>query len=50
MTSLPQKQIAGVYHRRFGEFLVTALSDGYVEMGYQIFHEFSRDRARTWIG
>ncbi len=43
MTSLPQKQIAGVYHRRFGEFLVTALSDGYVEMGYQIFHEFSRE-------
>lgn len=43
MTSLPQKQIPGVYHRRFGEFLVTALSDGYVEMGYQIFREFSRE-------
>ncbi|MGV6874744.1 MBL fold metallo-hydrolase [Pseudochelatococcus sp. B33] len=41
MTSLPQQQIPGVYHRRFGDFLVTALSDGYVEMGYHIFHEFS---------
>ena len=41
MTSLPKKQIPGVYHRRHGEFLVTALSDGYVEMGYHIFREFS---------
>jgi glyoxylase-like metal-dependent hydrolase (beta-lactamase superfamily II) len=43
MTHLPQQQIPGVYHRRFGEFLVTALSDGYVEMGYNIFREFSRE-------
>jgi glyoxylase-like metal-dependent hydrolase (beta-lactamase superfamily II) len=43
MTSLPKEQIPGVYHRRFGEFLVTALSDGYVEMGYDIFREFSRE-------
>lgn len=41
MTSLPSRQIPGVYHRRFGEVLLTALSDGYVEMGYHIFHEFS---------
>lgn len=41
MSNWPQKQIPGVYHRRFGAFLVTALSDGYVEMGYNIFHEFS---------
>lgn len=41
MSSLPQRQIPGVYHRRFGEFLITALSDGYVEMGYNIFREFS---------
>lgn len=43
MRSLPKKQVPGVYHRRFGEFLVTALSDGYVEMGYDIFREFSRE-------
>ncbi|GJD52666.1 hypothetical protein OPKNFCMD_5432 [Methylobacterium crusticola] len=41
--SLPDTQIPGVYHRRFGDILVTALSDGYVEMGYDIFREFSRE-------
>lgn len=40
MSSLPTRQIPGVYHRRFGEFLVTGISDGYVEMGYNIFREF----------
>ena len=40
MKNIPTKQIAGVYHRRVGEYLVTALSDGYVEMGYHIFREF----------
>lgn len=43
MSSLPQRQIPGVYHRRLGEFVVTALSDGYVELGYDIFREFSRE-------
>jgi len=43
MSTLPLKQIAGVYHRRVGDILVTALSDGYVEMGYNIFREFSRE-------
>lgn len=43
MNDLPTRQIPGVYHRRFGEVLVTALSDGFVEMGYDIFREFSRD-------
>ena len=40
MTSLPSRQIPGVYHRRLGRYLVTSLSDGYVEMGYHIFREF----------
>lgn len=43
MNGFQTKQIPGVYHRRFGEFLVTALSDGYVEMGYHIFREFEPD-------
>ncbi|PWL18950.1 MBL fold metallo-hydrolase [Falsochrobactrum shanghaiense] len=43
MSTIPAKQIPGVYHRRFGDFLVTALSDGYVEMGYHIFREFEPD-------
>ncbi|TWI31288.1 MBL fold metallo-hydrolase [Paracoccus sulfuroxidans] len=43
MTDLPLNQIPGVYHRRVGDVLMTALSDGYVEMGYDIFREFTRD-------
>ena len=39
MTSIPVQQVPGVYHRRVGEVLITALSDGYVEMGYDIFRE-----------
>lgn len=44
MTSVPVKQIPGVYHRRLGDVLVTALSDGYVEMGYAIFREFTAEQ------
>lgn len=43
MSELTKSQIPGVYHRRVGDVLVTALSDGYVEMGYNIFREFSRE-------
>jgi Zn-dependent hydrolases, including glyoxylases len=43
MSTLPTSQIPGVYHRRFGDHLITALSDGYVEMGYHIFREFEPD-------
>jgi glyoxylase-like metal-dependent hydrolase (beta-lactamase superfamily II) len=31
MTKVPERQIAGVYHRRIGDILVTALSDGYLD-------------------
>ncbi|MFZ4789267.1 MAG: MBL fold metallo-hydrolase [Beijerinckiaceae bacterium] len=41
MTHFSTKQIAGVYHRRVGDYLVTALSDGYLDMGYDIFREFA---------
>ncbi|WP_312529322.1 MBL fold metallo-hydrolase [Paracoccus sp. (in: a-proteobacteria)] len=43
MSTLPSIQVPGVYHRRIGDTLVTALSDGYVEMGYDIFREFTRE-------
>lgn len=39
MSSMPVAQIAGVYHRRVGDILVTGLSDGYVDMGYGIFRD-----------
>jgi hypothetical protein len=28
---VPTRQIAGVYHRRIGDIIVTALSDGYLD-------------------
>lgn len=31
MTSTPQVQVPGVYHRRIGDILVTAISDGYYD-------------------
>ena len=31
MINIPQQQIPGIYHRRIGDILVTAVSDGYLE-------------------
>lgn len=31
MTDMPRQQIPGVYHRRIGDLLVTAVSDGYLD-------------------
>lgn len=31
MVAIPSQQIAGVYHRRIGDIVVTALSDGYLD-------------------
>src|SRR5262245_46988957 len=31
MSKLPQQQIPGVYHRRVGDIVVTALSDGFLD-------------------
>ncbi|MBV9248948.1 MAG: MBL fold metallo-hydrolase, partial [Acetobacteraceae bacterium] len=31
MTPIPTQQIPGVYHRRIGDVVVTALSDGYLD-------------------
>ena len=31
MTSQPAQQIPGVYHRRIGDVVVTAISDGYLD-------------------
>jgi glyoxylase-like metal-dependent hydrolase (beta-lactamase superfamily II) len=39
MTKIPSAQIPGVYHRRIGDIVVTAISDGYLDGAY----EFMRD-------
>lgn len=49
MTSLPTAQIPGVYHRRLGDVIVTALSDGYVDMGYAIFRDLPEEEVRALL-
>jgi hypothetical protein len=44
---LPRTQIAGVYHRKVGDVLVTGLSDGYVDMGYGIFRNIPEDETKA---
>jgi glyoxylase-like metal-dependent hydrolase (beta-lactamase superfamily II) len=36
MTDIPQQQVPGVYHRRIGDILVTALSDGYLDASLDV--------------
>jgi glyoxylase-like metal-dependent hydrolase (beta-lactamase superfamily II) len=45
--TLPRTQIAGVYHRRVGDVLVTGLSDGYVDMGYGIFRNIPEQETKA---
>jgi glyoxylase-like metal-dependent hydrolase (beta-lactamase superfamily II) len=43
----PRTQIAGVYHRKVGDVLVTGLSDGYVDMGYSIFRNIPEEETKA---
>jgi glyoxylase-like metal-dependent hydrolase (beta-lactamase superfamily II) len=47
MSALPASQIPGVYHRRLGDILVTALSDGYVDFGYDIFRNIPAEQTKA---
>lgn len=47
MTQTPDRQIPGVYRRRIGDIVVTALSDGYVDVGYGMFGVIAPDEAET---
>jgi hypothetical protein len=44
------RQIAGVYHRKIGDVLVTGLSDGYVDMGYSIFRNIPEQETKAILG
>lgn len=39
MSELPAQQIPGIYHRRVGDVLVTALSDGYLDAPYTVMRD-----------
>jgi glyoxylase-like metal-dependent hydrolase (beta-lactamase superfamily II) len=46
MNSVPAQQISGVYHRRVGDIVVTAISDGYNDGNLDILKNVDVDKAR----
>ena len=47
MTNIPQQQIPGVYHRRIGDIVVTAISDGFLDGSMQVLRNISVDEATS---
>ena len=45
MTKVPQQQVPGVYHRRVGDIVVTALSDGYLDGSLDVLRNISEAEA-----
>jgi glyoxylase-like metal-dependent hydrolase (beta-lactamase superfamily II) len=46
MTSQPAQQIPGVYHRKIGDIVVTAISDGYLDGGLDVMRNVDLDKAQ----
>ena len=46
MIKAPQQQISGVYHRRVGDVVVTAISDGFLDGTLEVLRNISQDEAR----
>ena len=45
MVEIPAQQIPGVYHRRIGDIVVTALSDGYLDGTVDVLQNIDPDAA-----
>lgn len=45
MTSQPAQQIPGVYHRKVGDVVVTAISDGYLDGNLEVMRNVDIDKA-----
>jgi len=45
MIQVPQQQIPGVYHRRIGDIVVTALSDGYLDGTLEVLQNITQDES-----
>ena len=45
MIQIPTHQIPGVYHRRIGDIVVTALSDGYLDGTVDVLQNITSDDA-----
>lgn len=46
MIRVPQQQVPGVYHRRVGDIVVTAISDGFLDGALDVLRNISEDDAR----
>ena len=46
MIKPPRQQIPGVYHRRVGDIVVTAISDGFLDGTLEVLRNISQDEAR----
>ena len=46
MIKVPQQQIPGVYHRRVGDILVTAVSDGFLDGSLDVLRNIPQEEAR----
>jgi glyoxylase-like metal-dependent hydrolase (beta-lactamase superfamily II) len=47
---VPQQQTPGIYHRRVGDIVVTALSDGYLDGSIDVLKNITPDDARQILG
>ena len=47
MTNDDIKQVTGIYHRRIGNVVVTAISDGYIDAPYSVLQSISPVDAQT---
>jgi glyoxylase-like metal-dependent hydrolase (beta-lactamase superfamily II) len=47
MSPPPSQQIPGIYHRRIGDIVVTALSDGYLDGSLEVLRNITPDAARA---
>jgi hypothetical protein len=46
MSKIPQEQVPGVSHRRVGDIVVTAISDGFVDGGLDVLRNIDQEEAR----
>jgi glyoxylase-like metal-dependent hydrolase (beta-lactamase superfamily II) len=47
MTSQPAQQMPGVYHRKIGDIVVTAVSDGYLDGNLEVMRNVDLDKAHA---
>jgi glyoxylase-like metal-dependent hydrolase (beta-lactamase superfamily II) len=49
MTAQPAQQIPGVYHRKIGDIIVTAISDGYLDGSLDVMRNVDLDKAERLL-